>query len=72
MFRYDKAALRIITLYVLFTMTFFDKKYEGITVVIISQKKLVQIKMRPQTAETRNRVHVKIVDRQPFLRGLKF
>jgi hypothetical protein len=69
MFRYDKAVLRKITPYLLFVVKFFDKKYEGITAVIISQKKLVQIKMHHQTAESRNRVHVKSVGRQPFLRG---
>ena len=61
MFRYDKAALSKITPYVLFAMTFFDKKEEGITTVIISQKKLLKIRMHPQTAESRNRVHVKNV-----------
>jgi hypothetical protein len=68
MFRYDKAVLRIITPYLLFAMKFFDKKYEGMTAVIISHKKLVQVKMHPQTAESRNRLHIKSVGRQPFLR----
>jgi len=69
MFRYDKSVLRKITPYVLFAVKFFDKKYEGITAFIISQRKLVEIKIHPQTAEYRNRVHVKSVGVQPFVRG---
>jgi len=70
MFCYDKAVLRKITPYVLFAVKFFDWKYEEIFAVIISQKKVVQIKTHHQTAESRNRVHVHRVGRQPFLRGL--
>lgn len=71
MFRYNKAVFRKITPCVLFPVKFFDKEYEGMTAVITSQKTLVQVKTLPQTAESRNRVHVTSVGRQPFLRGLK-